>query len=167
LWSERKTLTLYEGGHTGAHTILKNAGNKRFNVSSITLKDIINEFGEIDLLKNGGIAYLSSVVKKRYGVYFYFKDGTFRLDPTHVREYRSIDEFVGLIASKGFEVIRVKTRHIMFPLLDMIIRLLAKFGLIKPDPNFFQRHKVLGKIRQIKVPIIGYKDIEVLVRKVE
>jgi ubiquinone/menaquinone biosynthesis C-methylase UbiE len=119
------------------------------------------------LLKNGGIAYLSSVVKKRYGVYFYFKNGSFRLDPTHVREYRSTDEFVGLIANKGFEVIRVKTRHFMFPLLDMIIRLLVKFGLIKPNPNFFQRHKVLGKIRQLKVPIVGYKNVEILVRKVE
>jgi len=119
------------------------------------------------LLKNGGIAYLSSVVKKRYGVYFYFKDGSFRLDPTHVREYRSTNEFVGLIASKGFEVICVKTSQVMFPLLDMIIRLLVKFGLIKPDPNFFQKHKFTGKIRQIKVPIVGYKIVEVLVRKVE
>lgn len=119
------------------------------------------------LLRNGGMAYLSSVVKKRYGVYFYFKDGSFRLDPTHVREYRSTDEFVGLIASKGFEVVRVKTRNVMFPLLDMILRLLVKFGLIKPNPDFYQKHKILSKIRQIRVPIVGYKDIEVLVRKVE
>jgi 2-polyprenyl-3-methyl-5-hydroxy-6-metoxy-1,4-benzoquinol methylase len=119
------------------------------------------------LLKNGGIAYLSSVAKKRYGVYFYFKDGSFKLDPTHVREYRSTDEFAGLVASKGFEVIRVKTRQVMFPLLDLIIRLLVKFGLIKPDLKLFQRHKVLGKVRQLKVPIIGYKTIEVLARKVE
>ncbi|TRZ49439.1 MAG: FkbM family methyltransferase [Dehalococcoidia bacterium] len=51
LWSENETLTLYAGEHTGAHTILKNAGNKKFNVSSTTLRDIIDEFGEIDLLK--------------------------------------------------------------------------------------------------------------------
>jgi FkbM family methyltransferase len=51
LWSESKTLTLYEGGHTGAHTIIKNLGNKKFNVSSISLGDIIDKFGEIDLLK--------------------------------------------------------------------------------------------------------------------
>jgi len=110
---------------------------------------------------------LSSVVKKRYGFYFYFRDGSFKLDPTHIREYRSTDEFVSLIASKGFEVIRVKTSQVMFPLIDMIIRLLIEFGLIKPDPNFFQKHKFIGKIRQIKVPIVGYKTVEVLVRKVE
>jgi hypothetical protein len=35
LWSKSGTLTLYEGEHTGAHTVLKDAGNKKFNVSSI------------------------------------------------------------------------------------------------------------------------------------
>ncbi|MGB9778751.1 MAG: FkbM family methyltransferase [Candidatus Bathyarchaeales archaeon] len=51
LWSESKNLTLFEGEHTGAHTVLKNVNNKRFNVSSTTLSEIIDEFGEIDLLK--------------------------------------------------------------------------------------------------------------------
>lgn len=119
------------------------------------------------LLKNGGIAYLSSVVKKRYGMYFYFKDGSFKLDPTHIREYRSTDELVRLIVSKGFEVICVKTRPVMYPLLDMIMRLLIKLGFMKPIPDLFQKHKVLGKIRFIKMPIVGYKTIEVLMRKVE
>ena len=118
------------------------------------------------LLKNGGLAYLSSVIKKRYGVYFYFRDGSFKLDPTHIREYRSADEFVGLITSKGFQPICVKTHPVLFPLSDMVIRLLIRFGLIKPNPNFFQKHKVLGKVRRIKVPIVGYESIEVLVRKV-
>jgi len=51
LWSKSETLTLYEGEHTGANTILKKSGNRKFNVSSITLKDILEGFGEIDLLK--------------------------------------------------------------------------------------------------------------------
>jgi len=32
--AEKRTLTLYEGRHSGAHTILKNCGNREFNVSS-------------------------------------------------------------------------------------------------------------------------------------
>ncbi|MEM3648011.1 MAG: class I SAM-dependent methyltransferase, partial [Thermoproteota archaeon] len=32
------------------------------------------------LLKSGGLAYVSSVVKKWYGIYFYFNNGSFRLD---------------------------------------------------------------------------------------
>jgi len=49
----------------------------------------------------------------------------------------------------------------MFPPLDIIVRSLIKFGFTKPDPKFFQRHKVLGKIRQIKVLMVGCKTIEV------
>jgi SAM-dependent methyltransferase len=119
------------------------------------------------LLKNGGIAYLSSVVKKRYAIYFYLKDGSFKLDPTHIREYRSVNEFATLVSSKGFKVIRVEAHQVMFPLLDMVVRLLIKFKLIKLDPMFFQRHKVLGKVRRIEVPVVGYETIEVLARKVE
>jgi FkbM family methyltransferase len=51
LWSKPETITLYEGKHTGAHTILKKCDSKKFNVRSITLKDLIDELGEIDLLK--------------------------------------------------------------------------------------------------------------------
>jgi FkbM family methyltransferase len=53
LWSKSETLTLNEGRHTGAHTVLnpQNANNKKFNINSISLGDILDEFGEIDLLK--------------------------------------------------------------------------------------------------------------------
>lgn len=119
------------------------------------------------LLKRGRLAYISSVIKSWYGLYFYFNNGSFRLDPTHVREYKSVDLFVGLIAGKGFEVVGVNTRQVMFPILDFTIRLFIKFGLIEPDVNFFQKRKFLSKIRKIKVPIVGYKSVEVLAKKIE
>ena len=119
------------------------------------------------LLKNRGLAYLSSVIKKWYGAYFYFKDGSFRLDPTHVREYSSVDEFCGLIANNGFEVISVGTHQVMFPLLDLVVRLFVKIGLIEPNVRFYQQHRVLSKIRRLRVPVVGYGIIEVLARKIE
>jgi len=53
LWWEKKPIILCEGNHTGAHSTLKNSGKGKliFNINSITLKDIIDKFGEIDLLK--------------------------------------------------------------------------------------------------------------------
>ena len=105
------------------------------------------------LLKCGGIAYLSSVVKKHHAIYFYYKNGSFKLDPSHVREYKSVDEFVDLVTSKGFEVICVRTRQVMFPLLDVIYRLLVYLHFLYPDPNFFRKHKFLGKIRGVKISI--------------
>ena len=119
------------------------------------------------LLKVGGLAYISSVIKKWYGVYFYFRGGSFRLDPTHVREYSSVDEFVSLIANNGFEIVDVKTHRVMFPLLDLIIRLFIRIGLLEPNVRFYQQHKVLSKIRRVRMPVVGYRSIEVLAKKVE
>ncbi|MDH5266300.1 MAG: class I SAM-dependent methyltransferase [Candidatus Bathyarchaeota archaeon] len=119
------------------------------------------------LVKRRGLVYISSVIKKQYGVYPYFKNGSFRLDPTHVREYSSADEFVGLITSKGFEVIEVETRQVMFPLLDLVIRLFFKIGLLEPYVRFYQQHEMFSKIRRLRMPVVGYGIIEVLARKIE
>ncbi|MEM2293853.1 MAG: FkbM family methyltransferase [Nitrososphaerota archaeon] len=51
LWSERATLELHEGTHTGGHSVLQNSFGKGYIVQSITLGEIIDEFGKIDLLK--------------------------------------------------------------------------------------------------------------------
>ncbi len=85
------------------------------------------------LLKDGGLTYVSSVVRKWYGFYFYVKNGSFRLDPTHVREYSSVDEFVELFEERDFEVINMVTRQVMYPLTDLVTRLFIKFGLLEPN----------------------------------
>lgn len=118
------------------------------------------------LLKSGGLAYVSSVIKKWYGVYFYFNKGSFKLDPTHVREYSSVDEFLELFEEKGFEVIKWLTRQVIYPLTDLVIRLFIKFGFIEPDVRFYQQHKILGRFRKLRWPALGYSTIEVLVRKI-
>ena len=119
------------------------------------------------ILKPCGVAFISSVIKRWYGVYFYSSNGSFRLDPTHVREYSSADKFVSLMQEQGLEVIGVETRQIMFPILDLLLRLFVRFGLVEPDTGFFRKHKSLKKIRGFRTPITGYKYVEVLVRKIE
>jgi SAM-dependent methyltransferase len=119
------------------------------------------------LLKAGGLLYLSSVIKKGHSMYFYFSDGSFKLDPTHLREYSSVDEFVGIVASNGFEIIYLKTGQIMFPLLDLFLRLSIKTGLCRGDSRFYQLHKGFRKMRGLRVPVFGYSGIEVLARKIE
>lgn len=118
------------------------------------------------LLRSKGLVYVSSVIKKWHGVYFYFKSGSFRLDPTHKREYSSAGEFSSLIEGKGFEITHVRTRQVMFPLVDLILRLLAKVGLIEVNVTFYQQHKFLNKTRRLQVPVIGYSVIEVLAKKI-
>jgi 2-polyprenyl-3-methyl-5-hydroxy-6-metoxy-1,4-benzoquinol methylase len=119
------------------------------------------------LLKVGGLAYISSVIKKWYGAYFYLKGGSFRLDPTHVREYSTVNEFLRLVADKGFQIVNVRTQQIMFPLLDLFMRLLVKVGLAEINARFFHRHAALSKARGLRMPVVGFSNVEVLARKLE
>ena len=118
------------------------------------------------LLKCGGVAFISSVVKEWYGVYFYTSNGSFRLDPTHVREYSSVDEFVSFLRARGFEVIGFKARQIMFPFIDLLLRLFFRLGLMEPDPSFFRKNVPLRKIRGFRMPVLGYKGVDVIVKKI-
>ena len=117
------------------------------------------------LLKSGGFAYISSVIKKWWGFYIYFREGAFRLDPTHVREYSSEQEVIDVIAGEEFEIMNVETHPVSFPLLDLIVRLSIKIGLAEPDVGFYQRHRNLSKMRELRLPVIGYEIVEALVRK--
>ncbi|MEM3666743.1 MAG: class I SAM-dependent methyltransferase [Candidatus Bathyarchaeia archaeon] len=118
------------------------------------------------LLKSGGLAYVSSVIKKWYAIYFYFNKGSFRLDPTHVREYSSIKEFTEMFEEKGFEVINVITQRVMYPLTDLVMRLFIKFGLIEPDVIFYEERRIVGRLRKLRIPVFGYRSIEALVKKI-
>lgn len=117
------------------------------------------------LLKIGGFAYISSVIKKWWGFYIYFKEGSFKLDPTHVREYSSEQEFIDVTAGEGFAMITAETYPVTFPLLDLIVRLSIKIGLAEPDVGFYQKHKSLSEMRELRLPVIGYEIVEALVRK--
>ena len=117
------------------------------------------------LLKCHGLAYVSSVIKKPWAVYVYFKKGSFRLDPTHVREYSSERQFLDTMAHEGFETVRVETQPVRFPVLDLVARLSIKGGLAEPDVEFYQKHKNLSRLRKLKLAVIGYQTVEALVRK--
>ena len=124
--------------------------------------------GEIQrILKPGGYFYVSTVVKKRYGVWVYYEGGRgFKLDPTHVREYRSEWEFLDLLERRGFEVIEYRSRGVRYPSMDLLLRLLMKLGLLRISSDFYLKHKVLRKLRRMRIPVVGYKTIEVIARKV-
>jgi len=117
------------------------------------------------LLKDNGLAYISSVIRRWYGVYIYHSDGSFKLDPTHSREYSCEDELEAVIAKKGFQILSVRTQHVTFPILDLLVRLLIEIGIMKPNQKFFSSNKNPVKLRRLRVPVVGYKSIEVLAKK--
>ncbi len=60
-------------------------------------------------LKNGGVLYISSIVRKPNARYFYsYKDET-RLSCMHVKEYKSLDEFVALLKEGGFRIMQARS----------------------------------------------------------
>jgi SAM-dependent methyltransferase len=128
-------------------------------------KKLIVEIGH--LLKSGGLAYISSVVKKWYGVYIYLRDHSFRLDPTHVREYSSVEEFTELIDSNRLNTLTTATSPVMFPISDLAVRAMIATGLVEPSVGVYYENKVFHKIRRLTIPVVGYSIIEVLAEKVD
>lgn len=68
LWYEKAPLILYEGNHTGSHSIAQRRdGLKSYIVHAVTLEEIVDKFGEIGLLKmdvEGGEFEVFKNVKK-------------------------------------------------------------------------------------------------------
>ncbi len=115
------------------------------------------------LLKEDGKAYISSVIRKRPGIWLYRNNGKWVLDPTHVREYSSESEFVTLCERNGLTVIKTKITPCRFPICDMAVRLLIRGKLISPDiaRYLFLSHSLLQRsIRRVRFPILGFYIIE-------
>ena len=55
-----------------------------------------------------------SVIKKWYGFWIYWSN-RFKLDPTHVGEYTSEQEFLNLLKENGFEIIKYGTEKVKCP----------------------------------------------------
>ena len=119
------------------------------------------------LLKPDGIAYISSVIKKRYGFYIYRVNGKIRLDPTHVREYSSEEEFSNLIKKNKFKILDIETKSIRYPLIELLTRLLIRIGIVSESSTqkMYVEKKWMKITKKINVPIIGYQSIEVLCKK--
>lgn len=120
--------------------------------------------GEIKrILSSDKVAYISTVIRKKYGFYVYFKDGTFKLDPTHLREYESEMQLRTLLKSQGFEVLAFTSKNVSFSILDILLRLLKRAG-VPISSNVYLIHPKLRKFRLIKIPVVGYETCEMLVK---
>lgn len=79
------------------------------------------------LLKEEGILFCSSVIKKQWAVYKYRNKGKFVLDPTHEKEYKNVTEFLELF-KENFKLIAHS--------LGQTSR--KKFGLKFKIPGFYE-----------------------------
>jgi 2-polyprenyl-3-methyl-5-hydroxy-6-metoxy-1,4-benzoquinol methylase len=113
------------------------------------------------LLKPNGVLFISSVLKKKYAVYIYYKKGRFLLDPTHVKEYKSAKVFEDILKKANFKILKSEVNQLKYPLFDLFMRLLIKCGL-SLESGFYEKHKTLFLLRKLCVPIAGYRSIDVL-----
>ena len=85
------------------------------------------------LLKPDGVAYISSVLKSRGGIWLYRRKGEFRLDPAHVREYPSAMDFVNVLRKGGLKVVKLRISKLEFPLFHLLLRVMVRAKLLSPE----------------------------------
>ncbi len=109
------------------------------------------------ILRPGGMAYVTTVFKKRWAWYFRKRDGESVLDTSHVREYTDVDVVRCLVTAAGFGIVDLQRRLLWFPLLDP---LLFRFGR-----RVSSRRTLLRALRAPKAPIPGYYSLELVIER--
>jgi 2-polyprenyl-3-methyl-5-hydroxy-6-metoxy-1,4-benzoquinol methylase len=113
------------------------------------------------ILKNGGFVYLSTVFKKWYGWYFY-KDyqNNWVIDPTHMREYTKDMQLIDKLVKNNFKIMESCKTLQWFPISDFFLKRIG----FKQD--VYERNTIFRRIRDIRIPIVGYYNWEILCKKV-
>ena len=116
-------------------------------------------------LKPGGYFFVTSVIKAKNAWYFYKNTaGETVLDPSHLKEYKSIQEFEKVFNSIGFAIIKSSASRIRYPALDPLLKWLVKFTGMQ---NLLE-WKIVEFLRlSTQIPIPGYFAGEVLAKKIE
>lgn len=112
------------------------------------------------VLDKNGIFYLSTVFKKWYGWYFYRCNEKWVLDPTHVREYNDENQLLNVLIKYDFEILVNKKTLQWFPITDFIFK---RIGMKRDVYN----NKILKVFRLIKIPILGYYNWELVMKKIK
>ena len=163
-------------GYPGIETCLADLTKERLSekFDCIYTSQVIEHVQEDDLfIKNayeslipGGAFVVATVLKKKYARYFYRNEkGEAVLEPTHVREYKSIKELTDKIEKQGFTVEAVGLNIFRFPLIDPILKVLTRY--FKNQFVFsLVNHPVTMVLRFLTgLPIPGYYNLQVFCRK--
>lgn len=112
------------------------------------------------VVKKDGTIYLATIFKKWYGWYYYRKDGKWVMDLTHLREYMRDEELLDLIDKSNFKILEIKKTQLHFPVIDFLVR-----RLFLKNREIFLTNFFFKTLRRIKIPVIGYYNWEIVLRK--
>jgi SAM-dependent methyltransferase len=110
-----------------------------------------------------GWFYLASVARKPHGWWAYRRDGRWWLDPTHVREYRDVEELRAVAERNGLTVLETKVTPLRFAVADLALRVLVLSRLLKPET--ITRVGAWRSLRRARIPVPGYSAIELWGRR--
>ena len=125
------------------------------------------------LLRPGGWFYVASVIRGPRAFWFYKgkppAPERWQLDPTHMREYASEDDFRAVLAHPRLEFDVVRSSQLKFPLTDFAFRVAALARLVERErlPELYLNLPgwVARARRATGVPIPGYRWVEATGRK--
>lgn len=137
-----------------------------FSLSTMTIEHVDDKkfVAEVyRVLKTGGYFFVTSVVKTDFAWYFYKNAaGETVLEPSHLREYKSLAEFENVLKSCGFSIIKSKLPPIRFPLVDPFLKAVTRLTKIK---NLLTIKPIEILRLMTRIPIPGYYAVEVLAQK--
>lgn len=115
--------------------------------------------------RQGGTVFLTTVLRKP-GAWYFRKapDGRRVLDPTHVREYASVDEVQAKLEAAGLEVLELGLERLVFPLLVPAVRLWNARWPIRDVQQFFLRQP-WSTLESAGLPIPRYREIQLVLRR--
>jgi 2-polyprenyl-3-methyl-5-hydroxy-6-metoxy-1,4-benzoquinol methylase len=119
------------------------------------------------VLRPGGWFYVGSVLRSKRAWWIYRHSGRSWLDPTHVREYESVEKFRSVI-ERHLSIETVIVRPFRYPILDLLARALTYAGLLDGDQfaTLYDRRPWLKRVRGLAITPPGYSVIEAVGRKV-
>lgn len=81
------------------------------------------------ILRPGGAAVIGSAMRLPGAWYFYRYRGRWVLDPTHVREYASVEQYSRVFSDAGLSVLRTQIEPIRYAVSDMLLGALIRLRL--------------------------------------
>jgi ubiquinone/menaquinone biosynthesis C-methylase UbiE len=113
------------------------------------------------VLVPGGVAVVGSALRLPGAWYFYRYRGRWVLDPTHVREYESIDQYSAVFTDAALQVASIEIEPIRYALSDLFMRALLATRLLRGDAagSMYRRHPILARLRRVRVAVPRYRHV--------
>jgi hypothetical protein len=105
---------------------------------------------------------VGSVLRGQRAWWIYRVDGERRLDPTHVREYRSESEFRAAVEHPRLELTSIAVTPLRFPAADLALRASARLGVVSHErlTTAYDASSTLVRLRKLQLRVPGYSLIE-------